>query len=241
VSGAGGVYVGYEVDSPSAPGFADFVVRRAGGAGWGAPTVVAPKAAKPDLHEDPAGRLHALWTDTAGLHYRYTTDTANTVWSAPQTLVAGETFGFPRLAVNADGNGWAVWSDGTNVRGVPLSKAVQTYSGPNSNVKTSGSGATYTLGVPKGCVTPGQRFRVTLKWKRQKRKGNLFVKVRRADFYLGSKVLRVDTKVPYVHTYTVAVTQAPGSTITLRARAFIKVKHGTSPKKSIRAKVRVCS
>jgi hypothetical protein len=35
-------------------------------------------------------------------------------------------------------------------------------------------------------------------------------------------------------------TQRPGSTISLRARAFIKVKRGKSPKKSIRAKVRIC-
>ena len=79
-----------------------------------------------------------------------------------------------------------------------------------------------------------------LTWKRQKRKGNLFVKVRRADFYLGSRVIKVDTRVPFVHTYNVTVTQRPGSTIALRARAFIKVKRGKSPKKSIRAKVRVC-
>ncbi len=240
VSGPGGVYLGYAVPSAT-PGFADFVMRRAGGAGWGPPTVVAAKASKPDLHEDPSGRLHALWTDTAGLHYRYTTNAANTVWSAPQTIATGVSFGFPRLAVNADGKGWAVWGDGTNVQAVPLSKVVSTYSGATRPTTSSGFGGTYNLRVPKGCVSPGQRFRVTLTWKRQKRKGNLFVKVRRSDFYLGSRVLRRDTKAPYVHTYTVAVTQAPGSNITLRARAFIKVRRGTSPKKSIRATVRVCS
>ena len=122
VSGPGGVYLGYAVPSAT-PGFADFVMRRAGGAGWGPPTVVAAKASKPDLHEDPSGRLHALWTDTAGLHYRYTTNAANTVWSAPQTIATGVSFGFPRLAVNADGKGWAVWGDGTNVQAVPLSRS----------------------------------------------------------------------------------------------------------------------
>lgn len=128
------------------------------------------------------------------------------------------------------------------MRAVPLSKgAAPLYSGPTRGVTTSGFGATYTLGVPRSCLSAGQRFRVTLSWKRQKRKGNLFVKVRRSDFYLGSRVVKVDTKVPFVHTYSVAVTKRPGSTITLRARAFIKVKRGTSPKKSIRAKLRVCS
>ena len=237
-SGPGGVYLGYEVDSGA--GSADFVVRRFTGSGWGAPAVVAAGASKPDLHEDPSGRLHALWTDTSGLRYRYTTNEANTAWSAPQTVVTGESFGFPRLAVNASGNGWAVWGSGANVRGVPLTRATAVYDGPTRGVRTSGFGATYTLGVPRGCLAPGQRFRVTLTWKRQKRKGNLFVKVRRSDFYLGSRVVKVDTKVPFVHTYNVTVRQRPGSTITLRARAFIKVKRGRSPKKSIRAKVRVC-
>ena len=173
VSGPGGVYLGYAVDS-AASGFADFVVRRAGGAGWGAPTTVAAKASKPDLHEDPAGRLHALWTDVAGLHYRYTTDAANTVWSAPQTIASGQAFGFPRLAVNADGKGWAVWANGTNVQAVPLSKVAPpapVYSGATRPTTTSGFGGTYNFRVPKGCVSPGQRFRVTLTSKRQKRKG----------------------------------------------------------------------
>jgi hypothetical protein len=237
-SGPGGLYLGYEVDAGG--GNADFVVRRFTGSGWGAPTVVAPEASKPDLHEDPSGRLHALWTDTSGLRYRSTTNDANTTWSAPQTLVSGESFAFPRLAVNASGSGWAVWGSGSNVRGVPLTRAAAVYDGPTRGVRTSGFGATYTLGVPRACLNPGQRFRVTLTWKRQKRKGNLFVKVRRSDFYLGSRVVKVDTKVPFVHTYNVTVRQRPGSTITLRARAFIKVKRGRSPKKSIRAKVRVC-
>ena len=243
VSGPGGAFVGYEVDS-STPGQADFVVRRFTGAGWGAPAVVAADASKPDLHEDPSGRLHALWVDASGLRYRYTTDAANNVWSDPQTVVTGEpTFGFPRLAVNADGNGWAVWAGSPDVRAVPLTRATAptVYSGPTRPVTTTGYGATYILGVPKNCLRPGQRFRVTLTWKRQKRKGNLFVKVRRSDFYLGRRVVKVDSKAPFVHTYAVTVTQAPGSTITLRARAFIKVKRGKSPKKSIRAKVRVCA
>jgi hypothetical protein len=236
-SGAGGLYVGYEVDTTG--GQADFVVRRFDGTAWGAPAVVASGAGKPDLVEDPAGRLHALWTDTTGLHYRFTTDAANSTWSATQTIATGDSFGFPRLAVNAAGNGWAVWAGSGGIRAVPLKRAT-VYAGPQTSVTTTDSQAKYRLGVPKGCVSPGQSFRVTLTWKRQKRKGNLFVKVRRADFYLGTKKLRVDTRAPYAYTYTVKATQAPGSTIVLRARAFIKVKHGATPKKSIRAKVKVC-
>ncbi len=42
----------------------------------------------------------------------------------------------------------------------------------------------------------------------------------------------------FSYTYNVTSTQRPGSTITLRARAFITVKHGKSPTKSIRTKLR---
>ena len=196
--------------------------------------MVARNASGPDLFQDPSGRLHALWAESSGLRYRYATSTANTAWSAPQTLVTGDSFAFKRLAVNAAGNGWAVWVGGAGVRAVPLSRAT-IYTGPTRGVQTTGFGGAYTLGVPRRCVSPGQRFRVTPTWRRQRRKGNLFVKVRRSDFYLGSRVIKRDTRVPFVHTYRVTVTQRPGSTITLRARAFIKVRRGKEPKKSIRA------
>ena len=104
------------------------------------------------------------------------------------------------------------------------------YAGRVQGVKGTDRDADYTLGVPRDCVQPGQRFRVTLKWKRKKRKGSLFVKVNRTDFYLATKVVKKDTKVPYVHTYTVLVTQPRGSAINLRARAFIKVRRGKAPR-----------
>jgi hypothetical protein len=39
----------------------------------------------------------------------------------------------------------------------------------------------------------------------------------------------------------VKATQPRGSTISLRARAFMKVKTGKQPKKSVYAKIKVCS
>jgi len=89
-------------------------------------------------------------------------------------------------------------------------------------------------------VAPGQKVKVRLKWKRKERKGNLFVTIRRVDFYLNTKRIRIDKKAPFVHTYKLRASQTPGSTIRLRARAFIKVKRGKSPTKPIRTKVKVC-
>ncbi|HWI73536.1 MAG TPA: hypothetical protein VNT55_16380 [Baekduia sp.] len=101
-------------------------------------------------------------------------------------------------------------------------------------------GAKITLGVPKTCVAPGQTFTVTLTWKKQKRKGNRFVKVRRADFYIGSKRVKIDKKAPFRQTLKVTASTKPGSSITVKARAFIKVTKGKSPTKSIKTTVKVC-
>ena len=48
--------------------------------------------------------------------------------------------------------------------------------------------------MPRSCVAPGQKVKVRLKWKRKERKGNLFVKIRRVDFYLNTKRSRIDKK-----------------------------------------------
>jgi hypothetical protein len=246
-SGPSGIYVGYEISG-------NFVVSKFTGSGWSPPATAAANASHPDLFQDPGGHLRYAWNDVTGLRYAYTTDAANTVASAPQTLdmTPGDGHAFLKLATNSAGIGWAVWTSGVSgVRAVPLAPTAPApppapmppppYSGPKQNVKTSGFGASYTLTVPRGCVLPGQQFRATLGWKRKKRKGNLFVKVRRTDFYLGSGRVKNDSKAPFVHTYRVVVTQPRGSTITIRARAFIKVKRGKSPKKSIRARIKVCA
>ncbi|HWH93527.1 MAG TPA: hypothetical protein VNT03_06670 [Baekduia sp.] len=114
---------------------------------------------------------------------------------------------------------------------------------PGATTKTTSAtvpGARITFGVPKGCVSPGQTFAVTLTWKKQKRKGNRFVKVRRADFYIGTKRVKSDKKAPFRQTLTVKAGTKPGSTVTVKARAFIKVTRGKSPTKSITSSVKVC-
>ena len=120
---ATGTAPGYAVDAGA--GTANFVVRRFTGTGWGPPATVADRASKFALHEDPSGGLHALWTDASGLHDQR--------WSPPQTVATGETFAFPRVAVNTAGNGWAVRASGPNVRAVPLTRAT-IYTGPTRGV-----------------------------------------------------------------------------------------------------------
>ena len=243
----------------------NLIVRKYAAGGF-SPAVTIPGATgeHPQSHmsQDPGGRLHVVWpridADANRLWYATSDDGAN--WLTGAIHQGTELFYDVRTAAAPDHVGLAVWGTGgsaseihylpmgpTPPQPVPVEQTPTTpatpgpYSGPARPVRLSDRQATYTLTVPRNCVQPGQRFRVTLKWRRKKRKGNLFVKVRRSDFYLGTRVVRKDTRAPFVHTYTVLVTAPRGSTISLRARAFIKVRRGKAPKKSIRARVRVCA
>jgi len=227
------------------------VVRKYGGGSFG-PSVPVPNGTgetpQSYLTQDPGGRLHALWPriDADAIHLYYATSDDGARWTQGTLFAASEAFGGVRAAAAPDHIGLAVWEAGTGqnsqVHFLPMGPVPPTsvYTGPTRPVRISDQQASYTMVVPRGCVSPGQRFRVTLTWKRKKRKGNLFVKVRRSDFYLAAKVVKRDQRAPFVYTYRVLVTQRPGSTITVRARAFIKVRHGRPPKKSIRARIKVC-
>jgi hypothetical protein len=195
--------------------------------------------------------------DATRLYYATSDDGAQ--WRQGALFAGAEAFNGVRAAAAGDHVGLAVWATGngqsSEVHFLPMGPTPPASAGPGPTdqgshspvyqgatrpVTISDPQASFTITVPRNCVFAGQRFRVTLKWKRKKRKGNLFVKVRRSDFYLSTRVVKRDLVAPFVHTYSVRATQAPGSTITVRARAFIKVKRGRAPKKSIRAKVKIC-
>lgn len=207
-------------------------------------------AAQPAIAVGPSGQVTAVWrlnTPGANALRAATSTDGGATFGAPYTFAAqqnGELY--PSVALAQDGKGRAVWQGGPNdytIRTATLDPAGAgdtTSSGTPRQVKSDVPGASIAFGVPRSCVQPGGRFRVTLSWKRKKRKGNLFVKINRADFYIGAKVAKTDRTPPFVQTLTVTATAAPGSKITLRARAFIKVRHGKVPKKSIRAVIKVC-
>ena len=102
-------------------------------------------------------------------------------------------------------------------------------------------GARISIQLPAGCVKRGGTFRARLSWKRQKKKGNVFVKITRTDFSVAGGKAKIDRKAPFVQTLRVPSTAVKGRTVTFRARAFIKVSKGKAPKKSIRATIRVCA
>jgi hypothetical protein len=125
---------------------------------------------------------------------------------------------------------------------ISISVKAATPAKPPTPVKTTVSvpGAKITFSTPRQCVAPGKTFTVTLSWKKVKKKGNKFIKVFRSDFYIGSKRVKIDKKAPFRQTLRITASTKPGSTITVRARAFMKVRKGKSPTKSIRSKITVC-
>ncbi|HEV7495638.1 hypothetical protein [Baekduia sp.] len=211
----------------------------------------------------PAGTVTGATTVVAGTPATYTAnvadnaggsgsgiDPAGFAWSAtgvpaasgnPATLTFPSpgfylvSVSFKDLAGNA-----ATASLTVNVTAPPVVKAPP----PVNPVKTTTAsvpGAKISFGVPNSCVKAGSTFKVTLTWKKQKRKGNKFVKVRRADFYIGSKRVKIDKKAPFTQTLKVKAGTKAGSTITVKARAYVKVTKGKSPTKSISSKIKVCS
>ena len=218
----------------------------------------------PSSSQDGAGRVHVVWRslyDTKRLRYTVS-DPTGTTFSAPADLAQNDDFFLnPEVGAGPDGQGWAVWQGNgdTPIRVVRIDPypdpgetpppsgggttpiTTPTPSAPGTRrVVSTVPGASITFGVPSGCVQPGSTFKVTLSWKRKKKKGNKFVKVTRADFYVGTKVVKKDKKAPFVQTLRVTASAKRGSTINLRARAFIKVKKGKAPKKSIKAQIKVC-
>ncbi len=204
--------------------------------------------------QDGAGQVHVVWrTDLEGNVLRYTrSDASGATFAGPVTLATGEAFINPEVGAGPDGTGWALWQGSADapirvMRVDASSLAATTGAGggaPSTKTKTKTvkvSGATISFRVPAGCVKRGGPFRATLTWKKQKKKGNVFVKITRTDFYVGSKRTKIDKKAPFTQTLRVPSTAKLGSALTLRARAYIKLRSGRSPKKSITVTIKVCA
>lgn len=135
----------------------------------------------------------------------------------------------PNPILNAIGGGAKTAPKGTSAASAKVKRTTATV-----------PGAKLTLSVPSGCIPAGKPFTATLAFAKQRRKGNVFVKVRRTDFSIGGKTLKKDTSAPFTQTLTIP-NPKQGRTYTLKARAHIKVKRGAGPKKSIAATLRVCA
>jgi hypothetical protein len=97
----------------------------------------------------------------------------------------------------------------------------------------------YALGGVPVCVKNGSSYSVTLAFKRAKAKNNVVVKLRRADFFLGTKRVLKDTSAPFVAAIRVTGAKA-GKTYTVSARAYLKVRRGPARTRSISRSVKTC-
>jgi hypothetical protein len=204
--------------------------------------------------QDAAGRVHVVWrSELTTDQLRYTrSDLAGNVFAVPGTLATGERYAHPVIGTGPDAAGWIAWQAGDGDSAIRVMRLGATALADATDTSTTASGAktttrtlkvngaTLSFQVPAGCVKRGAGFSVRLTWKKQKKKGNVFVKVARTDFYVGAKRSKVDRKAPFTQTLKIPASARPGSSVTVRAQAFIKVTKGKTPKKSVKATIKVC-
>lgn len=115
---------------------------------------------------------------------------------------------------------------------------------PSKEVRTSVSvpGGTLSLGAPRGCVKPKATYTVRMSFvakKRGSRRGNVVVKVTRADFHVDGKRRVRDRKAPFAA--RLKVRSKAGKSIAVRGVARLKVKRTSKPRtRTIRTTIKVC-
>jgi hypothetical protein len=84
------------------------------GSGWTAPVQITD--GRPfndlDLHQDSAGRLHAVWNAYTDQELRYTWSDDGVTWAPPVDIARGESYPQVRVAAAGDHQGFAVWNRG---------------------------------------------------------------------------------------------------------------------------------
>lgn len=112
---------------------------------------------------------------------------------------------------------------------------------PTPSKTVTVAGGSVKLSGPKACVAPGQTFTATLAFKKKRTNARKrVIKVTKVYFFIDGTRVKIDKKTPFKQTLSVR-SYAPGSKHTLKARAFLKVRTGKAPTKSISTSFQVCS
>ncbi len=165
--GPNGLFLFYEI--PSAGGDIGFV-RKFTGSAFG-PAVKVTEAGDLtdfDLHQDPSGRLHAIWDNVNGASpLRWSTSVDGVNWTAPVDIHRESGHLGARVAAAADGRGFAVWDGGSNAVAVPL-EALPPGGGPGGGTGGGTGGgpdtSSPTITSPKigdDTLLPGQGTKFT--------------------------------------------------------------------------------
>ena len=200
-----------------------------------------------ELTQDPSGRVLALWADGTALEG--STSTGGGAFSSARTFLSNEGSLLQLEAQTAaDGKGFATWNNSGDIRVYPLDLAGQgaIYTGPTTDTKDTVGDTVLTLTTPKACVPPSSRIvaRLAVAKARVKNrstgKGRLKVKVSRVNFLVDGKLRVGDRRAPFAATLVIGALKA-GSTHQVRAKIFLKVKHGPARSRSIRSTFKICS
>jgi hypothetical protein len=264
VTGPNGLYVAFV-----RPGDSAVVAEHFNGVAFEPPVQISPAGVERfAVSEDAAGLLHLAYGGFDGFHYRYATDSTNTIFSNPQTLPE-HAYREMRIAVAAAGDGWlSYWDNGNGHDFVlPLAPGEPAPPSPPSSGGGGGTGATPTpvrhrgsaaqtvvtgslghglvgeLTTPKECVKGGQIFKAKVA---VKRKGSQAHKaaytVKQVIFFLGKKKVATDKRKPFETSFA---TKGLGNGTTLAVSAKISInlhlghRRGTISK-TLKTTVKTC-
>ena len=119
----------------------------------------------PDSFQDPAGRIHVVWSTLyGGGRLRYTvSDPGVAAFTPSATLATSEGFHEPEIAAGADGKGFVTWTSGTTgpIRVVPIDPQAEPPPPPLDPVPGPPTISGFEIGDKT--LKPGQRTKITFR------------------------------------------------------------------------------
>jgi hypothetical protein len=217
--GPAGIFV---VRSIATPGDNEkLVVQRFTGSGWSNPVGITTQSEgeRFAITESPTGRVYVIWKATTGsLLYAVARNKTATKFGKSIRLATRGEIEYPQIAVNAEGAGWATWSDDHSPSHVSALAIV-----PAPKVTRSGS---VSLKTPRECVALGGSFPVSLAVSGH-------AQIAGVRFRLAAKTVAG----PSGHA---TLTLRSASNVTVLAQFRLVAGHGHSRLQSVRAKLTPC-
>ena len=246
-SGPSGTYV---VSVEPGGSFRHVLIRKLSTADFGPPVEAESQQGYiTDLTEGPSGTIAGVWRTNGNdpnNRLRFSTSKDGSAFNTVTITRGSDIFFDLDVSIASDDKGFVVWRGDDKTIDMASTDPVDDPTAPPGTGITTLElpQGTFTLdarpGGGKSCINPGGKTTVRLGFKRKKKKGNVWVKVVRVDFSQDGKLFKKVFKPPFKRTIKVKATQPKGSFIEVRARAFIKVHHGKTPKKSVRVRIPVC-
>jgi hypothetical protein len=200
------------------------VVQRFTGSGWSSPVAITNKSAgeRFAIAQTPKGIVYVIWKDTDGpLRYAVARSRSATKFGKSVKLPTRGEIEFPQIAVNAEGAGWATWTDDRTPSHVSAAPIV-----PRPKVTRAGVVA---LETPRECVAIGGSFPVSLAVSGK-------VHLTGVRFAVSGGKAKAVAHSPYRTTLTLkAATKA-----VVVAHLRLPSSHGHTRSKSIRATLTAC-